>query len=100
MKFKKLIAIVLAVTSMLSVSALAVSAAPSTSANVTVKVDGKVVGRVTTGYRSISCDKSVCVALVDKDYAAMGSEVEVRIRKKTFKGTICKRRFYEAKYKK
>ncbi|MBQ6834294.1 MAG: copper amine oxidase N-terminal domain-containing protein, partial [Lachnospiraceae bacterium] len=43
MKFKKLIAIVLAVTSMLSVSALAVSAAPSTSANVTVKVDGKVV---------------------------------------------------------
>ena len=31
MKFKKLIAIVLAVTSMLSVSALAVSAAPSTS---------------------------------------------------------------------
>ena len=43
MKFKKLIAIVLAVTSMLSISALAVSAAPSTSANVTVKVDGKVV---------------------------------------------------------
>lgn len=43
MKFKKLIAIVLAVTSMLNVSALAVSAAPSTSANVTVKVDGKVV---------------------------------------------------------
>ena len=36
----------------------------------------------------------------DKEYAAMGSEVEVRIRKKTFKGTICKRRFYEAKYKK
>jgi aminomethyltransferase len=42
----------------------------------------------------------VCVALVDKEYAAMGSEVEVRIRKKTFKGTVCKRRFYEAKYKK
>ena len=43
MKFKKLIAIVLAVTSMLTVSALAVCAASPTSANVTVKVDGKVV---------------------------------------------------------
>ena len=43
MKFKKLIAIVLAVTSMMTVSALAVSAASPTSANVTVKVDGKVV---------------------------------------------------------
>lgn len=43
MKFKKLIAIVLAVTSMMTVSSFAVSAASPTSANVTVKVDGKVV---------------------------------------------------------
>lgn len=43
MKFKKLIVIVLAVTYILTVSSFAVSAATPTPANVTVKVDGKVV---------------------------------------------------------
>ncbi len=65
-----------------------------------IEVDGKVVGVVTTGYQSISLEKSICVALVEKEYSALGTEVEVRIRKKTFKGTVCKKRFYETNYKK
>ena len=69
-------------------------------ADYNVEVDGKVVGRVTTGYHSITLDKSVCVAMVEKEYSALNTELEIRIRKKTFKGTVCKKRFYEANYKK
>lgn len=61
---------------------------------------GEKVGEVTTGYHSISTDKSVCMAMVDAPYAKLGTEVEIRIRKKTFPGTVVKKSFYEKKYKK
>ena len=62
--------------------------------------DGNVIGEVTTGYHTISTDKSVCMALIDSQYAALGTEVEIQIRKKTFPGTVCKKRFYDKHYKK
>ena len=65
-----------------------------------VEVDGVQVGVVTTGYRSISTDRSVCVAMVDKAYTELGTKVEIRIRKKVFPGIVTKRRFYETNYKK
>ncbi len=61
--------------------------------------DGKEVGEVTTGYRLISVEKSCCVALVDSSIQ-LGDKVEVQIRKKTFPGTIVKKKFYEKHYKK
>ncbi len=61
--------------------------------------DGNVIGEVTTGYHTISTDKSVCMALIDSQYAALGTEVEIQIRKKTFPGTVCKKRFYDKHYK-
>ena len=65
-----------------------------------VEVDGVQVGEVTTGYRSISTDRSVCVAMVDKAYTELGTQVEIRIRKKVFPGVVTGKRFYETKYKK
>ncbi len=65
-----------------------------------VEVNGVQVGVVTTGYRSISTDRSVCVAMVDKAYTELGTAVEIRIRKKVFPGIVTKRRFYETNYKK
>ena len=65
-----------------------------------VEVNGEQVGVVTTGYRSISTDRSVCVALVDAAYTELGTQVEIRIRKKVFPGIVTKRRFYETNYKK
>ena len=65
-----------------------------------VEVDGVQVGVVTTGYRSISTDRSVCVAMVQKEYTELGTQVEIRIRKKVFPGIVTKRRFYETNYKK
>lgn len=62
--------------------------------------EGKQVGEVTTGYHGISIDKSICMALVDIDHAALGTEVEVKIRKKTFPGVVVKKRFYDKHYKK
>ena len=65
-----------------------------------VEVNGEVVGEVTTGYNSISTGKSVAMAMVKKEYAKLGTAVEVRIRKKTFPAVVVKKRFYEKNYKK
>lgn len=62
--------------------------------------DGEVVGEVTTGYHSISTDKSVCMALVKTEHAKLGTPLEVQIRKKTFPGVAVKKRFYDKHYKK
>ena len=62
--------------------------------------DGETVGEVTTGYHTISTDKSVCMALVDSQYAKLGTELEIKIRKKTFPGVVVKKKFYEKHYKK
>lgn len=61
--------------------------------------DGQQVGEVTTGYRLISVDKSCAVALVDSELK-LGDRVEIQIRKKTFPGTVVKKKFYDKHYKK
>lgn len=62
--------------------------------------DGTVVGVVTTGYHSISLGKSICFALVDSKYSALGTALNVRVRKKVFPGETVKKRFYQTNYKK
>ena len=62
--------------------------------------DETEVGVVTTGYHSISLDKSICFALVKKEYSALGTKLNVRIRKKVFPGEVVKKRFYQTNYKK
>jgi len=62
--------------------------------------DGVQVGEVTTGYNSISTGKSVCMALVEAAHAKLGTELEIQIRRKTFPGTVVKKRFYDKHYKK
>lgn len=66
----------------------------------TVLKDGQAIGEVTTGYHTISTDKSVCMALIDSQYAKLDTEVEIQIRKKTFAGKVVKKRFYDKHYKK
>jgi len=62
--------------------------------------DGQEVGVVTTGYHSISLDKSICFALVDKAFSALDTPLCIRIRKKVFPGKVVKKRFYQTNYKK
>lgn len=66
----------------------------------TVLKDGEPIGEVTTGYHSISTDKSVCMALVKAEYGKLGTPLEVQIRKKIFPGVVVKKRFYDKHYKK
>lgn len=65
----------------------------------TVLKDGVSVGTVTTGYRLISVEKSCAVALVDASIK-LGDRVEIQIRKKTYPGTVVKKKFYEKHYHK
>ena len=66
----------------------------------TVLKDGEPVGEVTTGYHTISTDKSVCMALVDARFAKLDTELDIQIRKKIFPGKVVKKRFYDKHYKK
>ena len=65
-----------------------------------LNMDGEPVGEVTTGYHCLSVDKSVCMALVDSSYAALGTPLQVQIRKKVFPGMVVKKQFYKKSYKK
>ncbi len=62
--------------------------------------DGVQIGEVTTGYHSISLDRSICMAFVDKAHSALDTPVQIQIRKKIFPGKVVKRRFYAPHYKK
>ena len=66
----------------------------------TVLKDGREVGIVTTGYHTISTDKSVCMALVDTEYAKLDTPLDIQIRKKVFPGHVVKKKFYDKHYKK
>ena len=61
---------------------------------------GEPIGEVTTGYHTISTDKSVCMALIDTQYAKLDTEVQIQIRKKVFPGKVVKKQFYNKNYKK
>ena len=63
-------------------------------------VDGNKVGTVTTGYHSISLDRNLAMALVDTPHAAVGTQLQVRVRNKVFPAVVVKKRFYSPNYKK
>lgn len=62
--------------------------------------DGTLVGVVTTGYHSISLEKSICFAMVQTAYSKLDTPLWIRIRKKVFPGKVVKKRFYQTNYKK
>ena len=65
-----------------------------------LNMEGESIGEVTTGYHTISTDKSVCMALIDTPYAKLDTEVQIQIRKKVFSGKVVKKQFYHKNYKK
>ncbi len=65
-----------------------------------LNMEGEPIGEVTTGYHTLSSDKSVCMALVDAQYAKLDTEVQIQIRKKVFPGKVVKKQFYNKSYKK
>ena len=61
---------------------------------------GNKVGTVTTGYHSITLGRNLAMALVDSSCAALGTRLNVRVRRKIFPATVVKKRFYTPNYKK
>lgn len=62
--------------------------------------DGNVIGTVTTGYRSITLNRNLAMALVNIGKSKLGTPVSVRVRRKIFPATVVKKRFYTPNYKK
>lgn len=65
-----------------------------------LNMNDEPIGEVTTGYHTLSTDKSVCMALIDAAYAKLDTEVQIQIRKKVFPGKVVKKQFYNKSYKK
>jgi aminomethyltransferase len=65
-----------------------------------LNIEGEPIGEVTTGYHALSTDKSVCMALIDAQYAKLDTELQIQIRKKVFPGKVVKKLFYNKNYKK
>ena len=61
---------------------------------------GAPVGKITTGYNSISVGKNIAMALVEARYGTIWSKLQVKIRRKTVPATVIKKRFYTPNYKK
>lgn len=61
---------------------------------------GEVIGQITTGYRGISVDKSIAMALIDSRFAARDTELLVQIRRKTFPARVTAKKFFKKSYKK
>lgn len=62
-----------------------------------VAVDGRVIGKITTGYMIPGNDKAYAFALVPEAYAALGTIVDVHIRKNTVKARVRNKKFIQKK---
>jgi len=76
------------------------SPAPARHGYEVLDADGNVIGAVTTGYRSITLGRTIAMALVDARFAALGTQLQVRIRRRTVPATVIRKRFYTPQYKK
>lgn len=59
-----------------------------------------LVGFITTGYMSPSTGRTVALAMIDRPYDKLGTEVTVEIRNKRKVAKVVKKKFYSKKYKK
>lgn len=62
--------------------------------------DGKVIGFVTTGYYSPTLKKNIGLAIIETEYATLGTEINIAIRNKSIKAEIINKNFYKKNYKK
>ena len=60
-----------------------------------IKFDNTEVGYITSGTYSPSLSKGIAIGLIDKDFAVIGSVLDVEIRNRTMKCKIVKPPFYK-----
>ena len=59
-----------------------------------------LVGFITTGYKSPSTGRTVALAMIDRPYDKLGTNVRVEIRNKFKAAKVVKKKFYSKNYKK
>lgn len=62
--------------------------------------DGKVVGRVTTGYLCPTLRKNLGLALIESNYCELGNAIDIMIRSRPAGAKIISKKFYNKNYKK
>jgi aminomethyltransferase len=62
--------------------------------------DNKLVGEITTGYKSPSTGETVALAMIKRPYDTLGTELEVEVRGKMKKVVVRTKKFYNKNYKK
>lgn len=62
--------------------------------------DNKEVGEITTGYKSPSTGETVALAMVDRPYEKLGTELTVEVRGKMKNVVVRTKKFYNKNYKK
>lgn len=62
--------------------------------------NGSKVGEITTGYKSPSTGETVALAMVNRPYDKLGTELEVSVRGKMKKVVVRTKKFYNKNYKK
>ena len=65
-----------------------------------VYAEGKEIGVVTTGYISPSLERTIGMALIDANYSALSTEIQIGIRKNMAKAQVVSKRFLTKNYKK
>lgn len=60
----------------------------------------KTIGFITTGYFSPTLKKNIGLALVDVEYAELGTSIEIKVRKRILKAKVVSKKFYTKNYKK
>lgn len=65
-----------------------------------VAENGKVIGFVTTGYFSPTLKKNIGIALIEAEYAEIGSQIDIMVRNKPVKAEVISKKFYNKNYKK
>jgi aminomethyltransferase len=58
-----------------------------------VVADGKVIGFVTTGYKSPTLGKVLGKAMLDIEYAKIGTPIQIKVRNKTIDAEVVSSKF-------
>ncbi|MEB3280674.1 MAG: glycine cleavage system aminomethyltransferase GcvT [Lyngbya sp.] len=61
-----------------------------------VKINGEIIGEITSGTLSPTLGKAIALAYVPTDFARIGQSLDVEIRGKTYAAEVVKRPFYRS----
>ena len=62
-----------------------------------VKVDGQIIGKITSAVYSPRLEKNIALAMVDINYSQLANELDIEIDDMLIKGTVVQKPFFDPK---